>query len=399
MRVLMLTHNMAGLGGTYLRAYSLAVPLVAMGHEVTLLASAAQPTLRTREMTVHGVRIIQMGGITPARVRHGGLDPFDGVRRVQHVHAHAYDIVHGFDHRGAVSLPALWARLIEPRIGGRRVPFVSDWADLWGMGGIADTRSRLAQLTLGLADHVMERRVRRYADGVTVISDYLLEQARALGVPREAIRLVQVGANADMIEPLDAAAMRRKFGVAEDAPTLVHVGFVPYDVELLADTFILLARENPRMRLLMAGAPTPLLHTKVAQAGVQDQVRHVGVVPYAEMQQLLACGDVMLLPLSNRTINVARFPNRFGDYLAAGRPLATNLTGEVGKIVVNENIGVATADNPSAFAAAIAALLADPDRRAQMGTRARQLAEGRYSWCAMAQEVDALYHAVCQGAA
>jgi glycosyltransferase involved in cell wall biosynthesis len=235
------------------------------------------------------------------------------------------------------------------------------------------------------------------ADGVTVISEYLMKLALESGAPQQSIRLVQVGANTSHIKPLDAVTMRRHYELPEDAPILVHIGFAPYDWKLLAETFILLARANPQLRLILTGSPMPALQEMAAQAGVRSQIVYAGVLPYEQLQQVLACGDVMLLPLSNRTINVARFPNRFGDYLAAGRPIATNQTGEVGKIVVNEGIGVAAPDHPDAYAQAVAALLADPAQRAQMGAKARTLAEHRFSWYAMAKEVDSLYQSVYNG--
>jgi glycosyltransferase involved in cell wall biosynthesis len=314
-----------------------------------------------------------MGGVTPDRIRNGGLDPVDCLRRVRHVLTADYDLIHGFDHRLAVSLPSLCGRY------GRRLPFISDWADLWGLhGGIAQKRSLVGRLTLGMADHIIEGRFRRLADGVTVISTYLLKLALGHGVPRSSIRLVQVGANVEHIRPLDSVAMRQRYGLPEDAPILVHIGFAPHDSTLLAETFILLARANPKLRLILTGAPMTTLQDKAAQAGVRSQLHYAGVVPYEQLQQVLACGDVMLLPLSNQTLNVARFPNRFGDYLAAGRPIATNQTGELGDMVVKEGIGIAAPDNPQAYAQAVATLLADQPRRAQMGARARVLAESRF---------------------
>jgi glycosyltransferase involved in cell wall biosynthesis len=389
MRILMLTHNFADLRSSFVRAFSLAAPLVEMGHEVTLIGSAMRPGLRCHKTVKRGVRILQLGGITYDRMRNGGLDPVDSLRRVRHALTADYDLIHGFEHRLAVSLPALCGRY------GRHRPFISDWVDLWGLnGGIALERGLPTRLTLGVIDHLVESNLRRFADGVTVISKHLMALALANGVAHSSIRLVQVGANTDLIRPLDAAAMRLRYGLPEDAPVLVHIGFAPYDSALLAETFILLARANPRLRLLLAGTPMPILQEKVKQAGVHSQVHYAGVVPYEELEQVLACGDVMMLPLSNRTLNVARFPNKFGDYLAAGRPIATNQTGEVGEIVVKEGVGVAAPDHPQAYARAVAQLLDNPAQRAQMGARARQLAEDRLSWRALAKETEVLYHRV-----
>ena len=41
------------------------------------------------------------------------------------------------------------------------------------------------------------------------------------------------------------------------------------------------------------------LQKKAASAGVASQLHHVGVVDHDQLQQMLACGDVMLLPVTD----------------------------------------------------------------------------------------------------
>lgn len=384
MRVLMLTHNMAGIGGSFMRAHSLAKPLVELGHNVTLLASRRSSGLTMVREVIDRVLVVQMADLLPARLRHGGLSPIDLAARLKYA-TQPYDIIHGFDHRPSVSLPALVARR------RRRIPYVADWADLWGKDGIAAERRSIPGRLLGAADHYWEERVHRVADAVTVISTDLASRARRLGIPEERLRIVQVGSNTDAISPLPKTSMREKHSFPQQAHVVVHIGFTPYDDGLLAEAFAILSRRDPSVILALTGNRLGLVD-KVAEAeGIADRVRHMGFVPYHKLGEILACGDVMLLPFSSRSINLARYPNRTGDYLAAGRPIATNLTGDLGRMVVSERIGIATEDDPAAFAAGIQRLLEDGGLREEMGRRARQLAEGRYSWRARARTVSRLY--------
>jgi hypothetical protein len=110
MRVLMLTHNMAGIGGNYQRAWSIARGLSGREIEVTLLASRRIPGPRRIESDVSGCRIIQMGDLFPRRLRHSGLSPMDVAGRLAFIRSHPYALVHGMDHRPAVSIPALAGR-------------------------------------------------------------------------------------------------------------------------------------------------------------------------------------------------------------------------------------------------------------------------------------------------
>jgi glycosyltransferase involved in cell wall biosynthesis len=288
------------------------------------------------------------------------------------------DLIHGFDHRPAVSLPSLWLRR---RFG---VPFVSDWADLWGKGGIAEERG--SHRLLGVFDHYWERNIRRWADGVTVVTDELRTRAKELGLPDERIFKVGVGSSSDRIRPLPKRSMRARYGLPERAPIVVHTGFAPYDRPLLGRTLSSLTERNPELIALLTGPKDADL-----EAIAPGRIRQLGIVPFEQMAEILACGDVMVLPYTRRPLNTARFPNRLGDYLAAGRPIATNRTGEVGELVETERVGVAASEDAEDFARAIQELLGDEPTRRRMGERARALAETKRSWAAMAKDLDEFY--------
>ncbi len=389
MKILILTHNTAFLGGSYMRAFALARSLVTLGHEVTLIASPRNRLARKKRQVIDGVCVMQMTGILGERLRDGGLDPLDLAMRLVHIIGHGYDLVYGFDHRPVVSFPALLFR-----ISGKG-PYLADWADLWGRKGIADEREHLSGKLLGFFDHHWERFTRKHADALTVISTFMLEQAVSWGVARERITLVPAGASSDQIASHDRDEMRRRYGIPPDIPVLVHIGFAPYDVTLLADTFIRIVQSDPGVRLIMIGGELPLFRQKITSAGIAGSVVFMGVVPFESLGERMSCGDLMLLPFSDQPLNRARFPNRFGDYLAAGRPIATNDTGDIAVIVKRENIGIVAPDQPDEFAAAISSLLKAPaEMRLAMGRRARILSEGPFSWEAMAEKADAAIQGV-----
>lgn len=385
MQLLFLTHNCKELGGTYIRAVSLAAALVAAGHEVTLLAGRRVPGAAMLTQIVDGVRVVEMPDALPRRVRHGGLSPVDLAGRVAWAWRHRYDLVHGFDHRPAVDLPA---RVQRARYG---TVYVSDWADLWGWEGFAATRSPLLRRTLGAWDAWAELHRLCHADAVTVISHNLKERALHAGVPIGRIAYVPAGANAAQIKPMPHGAARSLLGLAPDALYLTYLGFSHHDAPLLAATLVRLHSRGYAAHLITAGSGLELLHRELRAAGLARFHHHRGVVPHTELSPILAAGDVCMLPYAPNAINQARFPQRFGDYLAAGRPIVTNQTGDLAPIVVNEGIGAAAAAEPAAFAAATAALLDAPAARAEMGRRARRVAETTLSWHTLAATVAAFY--------
>ena len=382
MRIMMLVHNRVG-RGTFLRAQSLARPLVARGHQVTIFAGAEEVSARRRETVADGVRICQAFDPLPTRLREGGLSPFDAVSRIRLLLREEFDLLHCFDHRPAVSGPGLLAAQVRSK------PCLFDWADRWGFGGIADERGPMLRMTLGAMDNWLERLARRPADALTVINTSLQELAsKHFTVP---VHLLPVGANSDLIRPRPKAEMRRHFGLPMEASIAVHAGVAPYDADYLAESFVELSKLHPGSLLLTTGRIFPALTARAANAGISERVIQFGRVNQSDLEGLFACGDVLLLPYTNRPVNRYRYPHKLGDYLSAGRPIVTNNTGDLGQLVASERVGLVAEDTPQSFAAAIKRLFDDVQLSEDLGVRGRTLAETRLDWRFLARELEEFY--------
>jgi glycosyltransferase involved in cell wall biosynthesis len=377
----MLVHNTIA-RGTFSRAQSLGRHLVARGHEVTLFAGASVRS-RAQRRSLNGVEVIESFDPLSDRARESGLSPFDLVSRIRQLSHLDCDLIHCFDHRPTVSLPALTTAR------RRNVPCLVDWADLWGFEGIAGERSALTRVSLGSFDEVLEDRVRKRADGLTVINTKLRERAQQrFHVP---ILLLPVGANTDLIRPLPKKEMRQRFGLPENAPIAVHAGLSPYDAEYLGRSFVELVKQCPSALLVIAGRRFSILDEVVAEAGFASQLVRLGLLDQETMAAAIACADVLLLPYTNRSVNLFRYPNKLGDYLAAGRAIVANETGDLGMLVAKERVGITVSDTPAAFAVAIKQLFDDPALADEMGRRGRTLAETKLDWRFRARDLEVFY--------
>jgi colanic acid biosynthesis glycosyl transferase WcaI len=380
-RLVMLVHNTIA-RGTFDRAHSLARHLVKRNHEVTLFAGASARSTAQRRM-LDGVEVIEGFDPLPARARESGLSPFDLISRIRSLFRDHCDLVHCFDHRPTVSLPAL---LLARR---RRIPCIFDWADLWGFDGIAAERGRVARLLVGTPDHFLENSVRDHADSLTVINTSLRDRAQGrFAVP---IHLLPVGASSDLIKPLPKKKMRRRFGLPEESCIAVHTGLAPYDMPYLAEAFVVLARQHPGALLVMAGRRFRILESIIAAAGFSDRLVSLGMLDRPSLVEAMACADVLLLPYTNRPVNRYRYPNKLGDYLSAGRPIVTNPTGDLGRLVAEEGVGLLAPDTPEAFASAIKQLFDEPELADKLGRRGRQLAESKLDWRFLATGLESFY--------
>lgn len=385
MKILLFTYEIYNSGGNFIRSYSIARELVRLGHDVTLISGRGDVGIFHRTRIVDGVIIIESPDLFPRIVRNDGLSPIELFWRVWHVITNSYDLVHGFGHRPTVSLPSFVHTLIY------RKSYIADWCDLWGDGGIANERVGFLGKILKFFDTLTEPLVYKHATAITVISHDLERRARKLGFSNTHIFILPAGSAIDVIKSQQKQQCRKFLDISINGAIVVYAGFTRYDEQFLADVFIALANRNSRVKLLLMGGDFPLFWKAIQSANLINRVIYKGIVQHERISPYLASGDVMLLPYSNREINRARFPNKLGDYLASGRPIITNPTGDMAHIFKKYTIGFLVQESPTEFAKKIQSLLIRPKLQQQMGKNARKLAECVFAWSVLTLSLEGFY--------
>lgn len=390
MNILFLNHNVIW-RSTFFRCLQFGKQLVAQGHHVDLLTISPGARFRFSEQVIEGVTVIEtpdlLFGITRT-----GWDPYDTQRRKSFLRRRHYDLIHAFDSRPVVILPALAQR---KRDGAT---LLTDWADWWGRGGIIEERpNKLIKLFFQRPETYFEEHYRTQADGLTVISRALGERAMQLGMPPEKIAHIRSGADTERIRPMDKTQAREALGLPVNAPIVGFTGFVHYDLTLLLSAFDVLARQRPDVRLLITGQYSPLVRQYSERGHWSDRVFHAGILPYANLPQYLCAADLNALPFADKQANRGRWPNKIGDYLSAGRPVVSNPTGDIQDLFARYDIGVLTEETPVAFAHGMAEVLDDPAHARAQGYMARQVAEHELSWPKLTQQLEEHYRRIRGG--
>jgi glycosyltransferase involved in cell wall biosynthesis len=387
LNILYLNHNVKG-RSTYHRCFQFAKHLVARGHNVDLLTISPTARLHFRETVSEGVHIIETPDLLVGMTR-TGWDPYDTWRRKRFLARRQYDLIHAFDCRPAVILPALAQRQRD------QATLLTDWADWWGRGGVIDERpNKLIKFAFEGIETYFEEHYRTQADGLTVISEALHQRAIALGVPPNRITHISGGADIEHIKPGDRTAARRALGIAENGPIVGFSGFVHYDLTLLLAAFDELARMRRDVRLLLTGARSSLVQQYARRGGWADRVIEAGVIDYSILPRYHACVDVFALPFANKLANRGRWPNKIGDYLAAGRPIVSNPVGDIKILFTTFDIGYLTEETPIAFARGLLRALEDPESARRKGLAGRFVAERVLSWAQLSVRMEEHYHLI-----
>lgn len=385
MRILLLVLNLTG-KGTYWRALYLGRELAERGHAVTLVSTAPQHRLRLHVRAVDGLTHVEAPDLWNGALR-SGWDPWNALRRVGWLAGRRFDVVHAFETRPTVLFPTLYEKKL------RRTPVVLDWADWFGRGGSVEERPNpLLRALLRPVETFFEERFRAIADRTTVISTPLLERAIQLGVDPATVRVLPNGCNTRRFFPVDRDAARRQVGIDHDGPLIGYCGTIfARDAELMAAAFDRLHALRPDARLLIAGYFPADLRARVA---APHAVIQTGYVADHLLNDYLGACDLCWLPFCDSNANRGRWPMKLNDYMAVGRPTVATAVGDVATLLRREPIGLLADPDPQALATQTLRLLDDPELRRAQGRHARRLALTRFSWAALAAEVEALYQEI-----
>jgi len=183
--------------------------------------------------------------------------------------------------------------------------------------------------------------------------------------------------------------LRAELDIARDQPVIGTVGVMRPEkaLDILVRAAALLAPQFPGLRVLVAGdgAERQRLERLVQELGVGETVSFLGFrrdIPdvLAALDVAVCCSDFEASPLSVM------------EYMEAGKPMVATSVGGVPDIIDDGVHGLLVErQDPDGLAAAIAALLRDPERAAEMGARAQARRRGEFHIDLLVRRMEQLY--------
>jgi glycosyltransferase involved in cell wall biosynthesis len=378
-------------GGVPRAVTGLARAQAAAGHLVRVIttdALAPSSRLPAGEFVIDGVRVTRVPNLSNALRARFNLSTPRGfrvaVRRL--LAADAVDIVHAHELRTVEN------QLVVRLVGGAGLPFVvSPHGTLpyeTGRGAVKRVWDRL-----------LGRRVLRTIDCVVALTAVEARAARALwaraGVPLAdaQVSVVPNGVDVDAFgDPVEGGRFRERWRLGR-GPVVLFLGRLAErkGLPLLVEAFAAAAQELPAARLVVAGPDGGMraaLERQAAGPPLDAQVVFTGFLDGADVRAALAAADLFALPATGEGFSMAAL-----EAMASGRPPVLSPDCHFSE-VADEGCGLVVPLHPDAWRDALVTLLTDPDRRASMGRRARELVRERYSWVRISAQLERVYHAV-----
>jgi glycosyltransferase involved in cell wall biosynthesis len=250
------------------------------------------------------------------------------------------------------------------------------------------------------------RRALAGAARVTSCSAELQERLLQVGGEEYRGKVLLVPNGTDLVPRLaegGGAPLRDRLGVPRSAPLLVAVGRLVakkgFSVLLQALPRILAGCPGAWLVLGGGGALEEDLKRRARELGVGGRVVFTGALAHPQVLELVAAADVFVMPsVRDPKGNVDGLPVVVLEAMAAGRPVvATAVSGMPLAVTPGETGLLVPERDPEALAAAVGALLADPERARRLGRVGRERIERELHWGAIAAIHEGLYREALEG--
>jgi len=228
----------------------------------------------------------------------------------------------------------------------------------------------------------IEQRVFSLAARIIAVSEFSARQIRSRA-PNAAdkVRILATGVETDFFRPpANKAAARAELGLKTDEPLVLGVGRLAgvKQFDRLITAFAVASARGLQGRLAIAGdgPERPKLEHLIATYGMVDRIDLAGYCNPPRLRAYMQAADLQVCTSAFENLSLAIL-----EGMACGTPVlgtpgggTPELVGAIDPALVLEN------DHAHTLADALPGWLADRQRLAELGQRARQLAVDHYDW-------------------
>jgi glycosyltransferase involved in cell wall biosynthesis len=234
----------------------------------------------------------------------------------------------------------------------------------------------------------------RFAKSSFTVTHYMKRILAMLGIRKESIKVIPNGVDLDVFsDRLDQIELKKEYGL--DGRTVVlYSGHIEdwAGVEIVETLTKRMASEFPEALLLLVGAGESVnkVIAIVEKAGVSNQFQYGGIKPFSEMPRIVSAVDIALCIFPDSLVSHAASPLKLFEYMACGKAIvATSVTGTAEALTQDAGILVKPG-NLDEICDKVLELCKDPEKRKEIGHKARELVVRKFSWSVLTEDLATL---------
>ncbi|MFZ1655160.1 MAG: glycosyltransferase family 4 protein [Candidatus Moraniibacteriota bacterium] len=293
------------------------------------------------------------------------------------------DILHGHLHEGV-----LIGWIVQRALFWRKMLLVGDFH-----GSLTKEMVSHAYLQTGLLRRLFEW-VEQVVDNLgdmAVTSSWRNTREIAVIRKKNAPITVPDGVGTDQTDTLDfpRAALRRKYGIAEEALVVTYTGALVANkgVRHFVIAIPLILAGDPRAHVVVAGFPWNEVAPYFEGKSWMDRVTSITPLPYFSLREILAMSDVGIDPKEE---GVGQASGKMLQYMGAGLPVVCFDT-ENNREYLSDGGEYAHQISGAGLSEAVLRLLRDPELRKRKGAANRVRAREKFSWDRTGEILDEVY--------
>jgi glycosyltransferase involved in cell wall biosynthesis len=234
---------------------------------------------------------------------------------------------------------------------------------------------------------------------IIAVSEFSARQIRSRA-PRASprVRVIPTGVETDFFHPPDdKAAVRARLGIPADIPVVLGVGRLAgvKQFDRLITAFAAAWARGLEARLVIAGdgPARPSLERLTATYGVQDRVHLAGYCDPEHLRAFMQAADLQVCSSAFENLSLAIL-----EGMACGTPVLGTPGGGTPELLSQIDPALVLPDDHAhSIADALPHWLADRQRLADLGRRARRVAVERYDWDRVVDGLESVCAEVARG--
>lgn len=229
--------------------------------------------------------------------------------------------------------------------------------------------------------HRLQKFVVSRSDHIIAVSRELRDVlVSSLGADPSRLSVISCGVDTSMFMPLRKMDIRSQLEIGRDEKVILFVGHLDHNkgIDILSEC----ARRMPDVRFLLVGAGPARTDT--------ENCRCIGTCPNYEIPIWTNAADILVLPSRSEGTPVVLL-----EALSCGIPVVASRVGGIPDLVQDGETGyLVKSENVDMFEAKLQELLANPEKRKQMGQNGRQHVIENYDNRKIAERIKHVYEKV-----